>query len=141
MVQSGLIENISVSHYRLSIHLLLAFIILSSLIWLYINYKKSENKNFFNLKKNFISIKILFFFIFLQIIIGAFVSGLDAGKIYQTWPLMNGSYFPNDIIALRAIDYFDLVRGIQTGDASRAYPEETTFFKALLDRKKIMNRF
>lgn len=107
MVQSGLIENISVSHYRLSIHLLLAFIILSSLIWLYINYKKSENKNFFNLKKNFISIKILFFFIFLQIIIGAFVSGLDAGKIYQTWPLMNGSYLPNDIIALRAIDYFD----------------------------------
>ena len=47
MVQSGLIENISVSHYRLSIHLLLAFIILSSLIWLYINYKKSENKNFY----------------------------------------------------------------------------------------------
>ena len=39
------------------------------------------------------------------------------------------------------VDYFDLVRGLQTGDASRAYPEETTFFKALLDRKKIMNRF
>ena len=28
---------------------------------------------------------------------GAFVSGLDAGKIYQTWPLMNNSYFPDDI--------------------------------------------
>jgi len=40
-----------------------------------------------------------------------------------------------------AIDYFDLVRGLQRGDASRAYPEETTFFKALLDRNKIMNRF
>ena len=36
------------------------------------------------------------FFIFIQIIIGALVSGLDAGKIYQTWPLMNGNYFPND---------------------------------------------
>ena len=40
--------------------------------------------------------KILLFLIFLQIIIGAFVSGLDAGKIYQTWPLMDGSYFPSD---------------------------------------------
>ena len=107
MVQSGLIDKVSVSHYRLSIHLLLAFVILSSLFWIYLNYKKSVNKSFFNLKKNFLSIKILFFFIFLQIILGAFVSGLDAGKIYQTWPLMNGGYFPNDFIALNIIDYFD----------------------------------
>ena len=35
--------------------------------------------------------------IFFQIIIGAFVSGLDAGMIYQTWPLMGNSYFPDDI--------------------------------------------
>jgi len=34
--------------------------------------------------------------IFLQIIIGAFVSGMDAGKIYNTWPLMGNSYFPDD---------------------------------------------
>jgi len=39
------------------------------------------------------------------------------------------------------IDYFDIVRGLQTGDATRAHPEETTFLKALLDRNKIMNRF
>jgi cytochrome c oxidase assembly protein subunit 15 len=41
-------------------------------------------------------LKILIFLIFLQIILGAFVSGLDAGKIYQTWPLMNQNFFPND---------------------------------------------
>ena len=35
--------------------------------------------------------------LFIQIILGALVSGLDAGKIYQTWPLMNGSYLPDDI--------------------------------------------
>ena len=34
--------------------------------------------------------------IFLQIIFGAFVSGMDAGKIYNTWPLMGNSYFPDD---------------------------------------------
>ena len=40
-----------------------------------------------------------------------------------------------------AIDYFDIVRGLQTGDASRAHPEETRFFKAILDRDKITDRF
>ena len=34
--------------------------------------------------------------IFLQIVFGAFVSGMDAGKIYNTWPLMGNSYFPDD---------------------------------------------
>ena len=34
--------------------------------------------------------------IFLQITIGAFVSGMDAGKIYNSWPLMGNSYFPDD---------------------------------------------
>ena len=34
--------------------------------------------------------------IFILIIIGAFVSGMDAGKIYNTWPLMGTSYFPDD---------------------------------------------
>ena len=38
---------------------------------------------------------------------GAFVSGLDAGKIYQTWPLMNFSYFPNDVQINKLIDFFD----------------------------------
>ena len=39
------------------------------------------------------------------------------------------------------IDYFDIVRGIQVGDVSRAHPYETKFFKAMIDRDKIMNRF
>ena len=39
------------------------------------------------------------------------------------------------------IDYFDLVRGLETGDAARAHVYETDFFKGLLTRDKIMNRF
>ena len=39
------------------------------------------------------------------------------------------------------IDYFDIVRGLQTGDASRAYPFELRFLKGILDKDKIMNRF
>ena len=49
MVESGLILNTSVSHYRLSLHLLFAFIILSFLIWNYLNFKNNKKK-FFNLK-------------------------------------------------------------------------------------------
>ena len=41
---------------------------------------------------------LLIFLIFSQIVLGAFVSGLDAGKIYQTWPLMGYSYVPDDIL-------------------------------------------
>ena len=52
-----------------------------------------------------IYLKILLFFIFSQIIFGAFVSGLDAGMVYQSWPLMNGSYFPNDISANNFFDF------------------------------------
>ena len=95
MVESGLVNNTSVSHYRLSLHLFFAFIIMSFLIWNYLNYKNNEKKIFFNFKNKLA--KTLLFLILIQIIIGAFVSGLDAGLIYQTWPKMNLSYFPDDI--------------------------------------------
>ena len=38
---------------------------------------------------------------------GAFVSGLDAGKIYQTWPLMGDDYFPNDLFLYKFINYVE----------------------------------
>ena len=98
MVASGLVDRVDVSHFRLSAHLFLAFIILSCLIWCYLNLKNTSNKNFLINSSKLRSIKFFIFLIFLQIIFGAFVSGLDAGKIYQTWPLMNYSYYPTDLI-------------------------------------------
>jgi cytochrome c oxidase assembly protein subunit 15 len=97
MVKSGLIENITVSHFRLAIHLDLALILFSSIYWYLLNFVNFSNKYFFNFsnKSNFIKIFVLI--IFLQITLGAFVSGLDAGEIYQTWPLMNNNYLPDDI--------------------------------------------
>ncbi len=103
MVESGLVANTTVSHYRLSLHLFFAFIIISFLFWNYLNYKTQEIKIFFNFKNSLT--KLLFFFILLQIILGAFVSGLDAGLIYQTWPKMNLSYFPDDLV----LSNYDLV--------------------------------
>ena len=97
MVASGLVDRIDVSHFRLSAHLFIAFLILSSLVWYYLNLEKKTHKNFLKNNSQLKSIKFFIFLIFLQIIFGAFVSGLDAGKIYQTWPLMNESYFPSDV--------------------------------------------
>ena len=107
MVQSGLVNNITVNHYRLSIHLSTAIIIISLIFWLLKNFDQKKNKVFFVFSKHNIPFLILVFLIFLQIIFGAFVSGLDAGKIYQTWPLMGESFFPNDVILDNIVKYFE----------------------------------
>ena len=94
MVSSGLIDRVDVSHFRLSVHLLIAFLILSLIFWNYLKYQKKYNK-----VENGINSIIPFVFLLLiltQIVIGAFVSGMDAGKIYNSWPLMGSTYFPND---------------------------------------------
>ena len=107
MVQSGLSNNIAVSHYRLSIHLSTAIIIISSIFWLIRNTISNKNKIFFKFTVANIPFLFLIFLIFLQIIMGAFVSGLDAGKIYQTWPLMGNDYFPNDLFLYKFINYVE----------------------------------
>ena len=98
MVMSGLINDVTVSHYRLSVHLSTAILIISTIFWLSKNVSKNKNKFFFQVSVDNLPFQILIVLIFLQIIFGAFVSGLDAGKIYQTWPLMGTSYFPNDLL-------------------------------------------
>ena len=93
MVSSGLVDRVDVSHFRLSFHLLVAFLILSLIFW---NYLKYQN---YNQVADGINSTIPFVFlvlILIQIVIGAFVSGMDAGKIYNSWPLMGNTYFPND---------------------------------------------
>ena len=94
MVSSGLIKNNDVSHFRLSIHLSLALFILSLIFWYILEIFKIDK---FKFK---ISNKLLFFIltlIVLQIIFGSFLSGLDGGLIYNSWPDMNGFFFPNDV--------------------------------------------
>ena len=96
MVKSGLVNDVTVSHYRLSLHLTIAIIILCIIFWQILSTKK-EQKFFFNYSGKLFPFIFLIFLIFLQIVFGAFVSGLDAGKIYQTWPLMGNTYLPDDL--------------------------------------------
>ena len=93
MVSSGLTDNIDVSHFRLSVHLLTAFLILSLIFWNYLRIRVKTNIT--KKMSSFFPFSFLIL-IFLQIVIGAFVSGMDAGKIYNSWPLMGETYFPND---------------------------------------------
>ena len=94
MVSSGLVDRVDVSHYRLSVHLVLAFLILSLIFWSYLKITVLNNNQSFRINR-FIPFCFLIL-IFVQIAIGAFVSGMDAGKIYNSWPLMGSTYFPND---------------------------------------------
>ena len=102
MVKSGLTERTDVSHYRLSLHLTMAFIIFILLLWNFLKYKNSNNLHTYKPLPYSLPF-LLLICIVIQISIGAFVSGLDAGRIYQSWPLMNGSFFPDDsnVIATR----------------------------------------
>ncbi len=93
MVSSGLINRVDVSHFRLSIHLLFAFLILSLILW---NYLKINKNNIILNKLNPLVPFLFLVLVFAQIGIGAFVSGMDAGKIYNSWPLMGNTYFPDD---------------------------------------------
>ena len=105
MVSSGLVDRVDVSHFRLSVHLLIAFLILSLIYW---NYLKLKHVSKSEKKINNILIIVFIVLVFCQISIGAFVSGMDAGKIYNSWPLMGNTYFPDDnvFISLFKLDAF-----------------------------------
>ena len=100
MVSSGLIQNNDVSHFRLSIHLSLALFILCLIFWFILNVYKIKK---FQFKLPYKLLLFILILIVLQIILGAFLSGLDGGLIYNSWPDMNGSFFPNDV------SYLDLL--------------------------------
>lgn len=114
MVSSGLVDRVDVSHYRLSLHLFTAFAILSLVFWKFLKLTNIKI-NQIDIKLNLI--KFFLLLLFLQLIIGAFVSGMDAGKIYNTWPLMGSSFFPDDsmisdIFSLTLFDDQSLVQFI-----------------------------
>jgi cytochrome c oxidase assembly protein subunit 15 len=94
MVSSGLIENNDVSHFRLSIHLSLALFLLCLIFWYLLEIYNIDR---FRVKlPKFLLFSILTLIV-LQIVFGAFLSGLDGGLIYNSWPDMNGTFFPSDV--------------------------------------------
>ncbi len=108
MVKSGLDINPYVSHLRLAVHLIIAQIILSLIVYLFL--KRLDIGIY---KNNFSSHKTFFIFfniiIFFTVIYGAFMAGLDAGKSFNTWPKMGDNYIPENLIFIedRLFGFFD----------------------------------
>lgn len=100
MVASGLTERVDVSQYRLAAHLGLAVLLFAYIFWIAINLgtQKAEIKP--EAKSTHCFASLLAGLIYLQIIAGAFVAGLKAGKSHNTWPLMDGKWIPNGLDAM-----------------------------------------
>ncbi len=98
MVKSGLVDVPQVSHFRLALHLSTAFLTFGLTFWFafqLIHTEKFEAKGWqITLKK---LVNICFAIISLQIIYGAFVAGLKAGYIYNTWPLMGDKMIADSV--------------------------------------------
>ena len=145
MVMSGLVNDVTVSHYRLSLHLSLALIIISMIFWMMANIKNRTFKTFFSFSKNNLPYLILIIIIFFQIIMGAFVSGLDAGLLHQTWPLMGNNFFPDDInlIDLKSLFNFNEHSLVQFYHRNLAYLISVyiILFSIYIFRKKIVKLY
>ncbi|RYE06487.1 MAG: heme A synthase [Rickettsiaceae bacterium] len=98
-VKSGLISNPHVSHLRLASHLTIAFIIYGLIFWQFL--ENSYNNNIHIEKVNLAQTKRLstwsLILLLLQIYLGGLVAGLEAGKVYNSFPLMGHSFIPEDL--------------------------------------------
>ena len=90
MVKSGLVDVPYVSHYRLAAHLLLAMLILGFLFWLILDMLAVQRPVVSRgLQGGGVGLLAL---LALQLLLGAFTAGLDAGYGFNTYPLMNGQF-------------------------------------------------
>ena len=101
MVASGLDQEPTVSQYRLAVHLGLALSIFICLLWL--GHSLSLGRS----KIKFRGPYIVFFLIFLTTIAGAFVAGMDAGLLYNHYPLMGNSFVPVEYGEKGLLDPFE----------------------------------
>ncbi|HPF78087.1 MAG TPA: COX15/CtaA family protein [Alphaproteobacteria bacterium] len=97
MVKSGLVDRPSVSHFRLAAHLSLAFLIYAYLLWLAFDLRghKADTTSFCLKRHGWITMIT----VAITVIWGAFVAGLDAGLVYNSWPLMGGHLIPYELTA------------------------------------------
>ena len=95
MVKSGLVDRPDVSHYRLALHLGLAFFLFAYLFWQILDLRpKTKSKG---LVPGYLATyaKVILAFVSIQIVWGAFTAGLKAGYGFNTFPTMNGQWIPS----------------------------------------------
>lgn len=100
MVSSGLVDRVDVSQYRLAAHLGLAVAIIAYIFWVAIGLRPGAQASHAVSGGQRASALGLTALVYLQIIAGAFVAGIDAGMGYNTWPLMDGALIPSGLGAM-----------------------------------------
>lgn len=97
MVMSGLVDRTDVSHLRLSAHLLLALTIMCALIWVALDLLRLSRSGEDRPARLTGWGVLALFTVAVQVLLGAWVAGLDAGYVASDWPLMNGRLVPDGI--------------------------------------------
>jgi heme a synthase len=100
MVTSGLVERTDVSHVRLAVHLLTALFILAGLVWTALDLRRLAADPAARPARLTPLATGVILILFVQLLFGAWVAGLNAGHAASSWPLMNGSFFPQNALWL-----------------------------------------
>ncbi|MFD2236002.1 COX15/CtaA family protein [Aureimonas populi] len=120
MVASGLVERTDVSQYRLAVHLTLACIIFTAVLWVAEGLaadRRAERQGRFPLAAAVLGLSLL------QIYLGGLVAGLNAGLTFNTWPLMDGQWVPGNLLRMEPLwrNFFENVMTVQFTHRVGAY--------------------
>jgi len=126
MVASGLTERVDVSQYRLAMHLGLALIIFACSLWLALNYWRGTDgqarvQGGFNTHSSMAA--IIVGAVLMQSLLGALVAGINAGKTYTDWPLMDGEFIPSGLFDMNPfwLNFFESHLTVQFDHRMVAY--------------------
>ena len=97
MVASGLSVRTDVSHFRLAAHLLLALTIMGALIWVALDLRRLAVTGKDRPSRLTVPAILTLAILYIQLMYGAWVAGLNAGQVAPTWPDMQGHFFPEGI--------------------------------------------
>ncbi len=118
MVASGLVDRPDVSQYRLAAHLILAFVVYGLLIWVALGVKSADEPPPDDPRPQPVTARLALgaaLTILLVVVSGAFVAGLNAGLIYNTFPLMDGQIIPDGLYDLAPwhLNWFENIMTVQ----------------------------
>jgi cytochrome c oxidase assembly protein subunit 15 len=118
MVQSGLVDDPRVSHYRLTAHLALAFAIYAAMLWIALDLLNSAAgpatavPGNTRVRRLAWAVTVL---VIAMVVTGGFVAGIRAGFAYNTFPLMNGNWIPPEIFVIEPwyLNFFNNMATVQ----------------------------
>lgn len=120
MVKSGLASRVDVSPYRLAAHFALAAVVLAAIVWIVLGLGSPGRRIRDAQAWRALALVVL---ILVQMVIGAFMAGLDAGLATSTWPDMDGEFIPDGLLAMSPWwrNLFENVLAVQFNHRLAAY--------------------